>query len=247
LKAGFRHFELWQYHLTRISDPEFTRLASFVRNQDLHTPIVGAYPEFHLEGEAAEREWTEQQVLLERASRLGAGQIKFFFGRLKAEALQGALWERTQAAFERWYRAGQALGFSFIVETHGNTLLDPLTAGLKLLQSQPAWKLSFCYQPYDFNSTALALEEIDTLKTGIVHAHFQGRNTQNNFCLLSQSAIDYRQVVPALRAVNSELWPSIEFVRRGFPKLGEDLDLNAALEDARQDAAFLHALGLGLD
>ncbi|MCZ7648530.1 MAG: TIM barrel protein [Planctomycetota bacterium] len=239
-KAGFTRIEVWQHHVSEKSLDEVRAVAARGKDLGLNFPVVGAYPNFHLEGELAERARRYNHELLERAKLLGARWIKCFLGRVKASEITPEQLERTTKHAGEWVAAGQALGFRFSAELHGGTMFDPFECGEAYLAEHPEWEMRYCFQPYDMTDTGASLALIERLGARIVHAHFQGRNAQG-FCRLAEADIDYDRVVKALAQANPEFLPSIEFVKHGFVKEGEPFDFDAALSDALADAEFIEA------
>lgn len=244
-RAGFTQVELWQYHLSTLTAAEVDETAALARKLGLKFPVLGAYPQFHLEGEAAEAEAKALDGLLDRAAALGVRWIKFFFGRVKGSAITPEQLERTTAHAAAWIDRGHGFGLDFCAELHGGTLFDPYDFGRRYLAEHPEFGVKICFQPYDFEKTEPSLELIDELGPRIVHAHFQGRRNGKAFCRLEEADVDYTKIVPALAEANPRILPSIEFVPNGFPTAGQDLDFDAALADAVADARFIEKQGLG--
>lgn len=245
-EAGFSQVELWQYHLSSLTAEEMDETAMLARRLGLAFPVLGAYPQFHLEGDAAAAEAKALDNLLDRAAALGVRWIKFFFGRVKGSAITPEQLERTTERAAAWIDRGRGFGLDFCAELHGGTLFDPYDFGRRYLAEHPEFGLKICFQPYDFEKTEPALELIEELGARIVHAHFQGRRGGKAFCRLEQADVDYTRIIPALAEANPKILPSIEFVASGFPADGQELDFAAALADAVADARFIEQQGLGV-
>jgi sugar phosphate isomerase/epimerase len=239
--AGFRHVEVWQYHLSRKSLDETGAIAETCRRLGLDVPVVGAYPLFHLEGPAEEESRTERHGLLDRAAILGTRWVKFFFGRVKGSEITPAQLERTTARVTEWITYGRAKGLGFCAELHGGTLFDPYAYGRQYLAAHPDLGVRICFQPYAGQTTAECLQVIRELGSAIVHAHFSGENAKGR-CRLADSAVDFRALVAALKSARPDFIPSLEFVPGGFQPVDRPYDVRAAVADARLDAQFLEAL-----
>ena len=239
--AGFRRVEVWQYHVSRKTPDETKAVHEAADRLGLDFPVVGAYPQFHLEGPPEEASRAERFAVLDRAALLGARWVKFFFGRVKGGEITPRQLELTTARVAEWVACGRAKNLSFCVELHGGTIFDPYAYGRQYLAAHPDLGLRICYQPYGGQKTEDCLRTIRELGREIVHAHFSGENASGR-CRLADAALDWRALVAALKAANPEFLPSIEFVAGSFQPKERPFDLRPALEDARADAQFLDSL-----
>lgn len=237
-EAGFTKIEVWPFHILHKSLDELKKLREQAEKRGLSFLVLGAYPEFHHSGANDEAPRAQRHEILERARVLGAPWVKYFFGRVAGSALTPEQWAATEANFSAWILDGRRQGLNFCAELHNNTLFDPYETGAKQVNLHPGWDVKFCFQPYDFKSTAKNLALIGKLGSKIVHAHFQGRNA-DGYSRLADSDLDYSKLVPALTMANPEIMHSVEFVKNGFPKEGEALDFDKALADAVADAQFI--------
>jgi sugar phosphate isomerase/epimerase len=239
--AGFRHVEVWQYHVSRKTPDETKAARDAAARLGLDFPVVGAYPQFHLEGADEQASRAERFAVLDRAAILGARWVKFFFGRVKGGEITPRQLELTTARVAEWVACGRAKGLSFCAELHLGTLFDPCAYGRHYLAAHPDLDLRICYQPYAGQTTADCLSTIRGLGRDIVHAHFSGENASGR-CRLADSALNWRAIAAALKEANPEFLPSIEFVPGGFQPKDRPFDLRLALADARADAEFLEPL-----
>ncbi len=239
--SRFEHVEVWQFHISRKSLDEVKSIRAQGDSLGLDFPVVGVYPTFHLEGAEGEAERTNLKGIVDRSVILGAKQIKFFFGAVKGHDITAEELARTTRNVTDWIHYGKEHGISFCAELHNGTLFQPYEYGKAYLKEHPELDLKICFQPYDFERTDPSLALIEELGSDIVHAHFQGRDAEG-FCLLKDATVDYRKLIPALAKANPDLIPSVEFVKRGFPKRGEAFDFEGALADAEADASLIDEL-----
>jgi sugar phosphate isomerase/epimerase len=240
-EAGFLHVEVWQYHVSRRTPDETKAVREAADRLGLDFPVVGAYPQFHLEGSPEEASRAERFAVLDRAALLGARWVKFFFGRVKGGEITPCQLELTTTRVAEWVACGRAKGLGFCIELHGGTIFDPYAYGRQYLAAHPDLGLRICYQPYGGQQTKDCLRTIRELGSEIVHAHFTGENASGR-CRLAAADLDWRGIVAGLKAANPEFLPSIEFVPGGFQPKERPFDLRPALEDARADAQFLDSL-----
>jgi len=237
--AGFEHLELWQYHVSRKTDPELEAIRDAAGVLGLDMPVVGAYPQFHFEGPEADAARREMYRVLDVAALLGAQWVKFFFGRMAGHKMDPRQWELTDSRAHAWIDYGhREHGLRFCAELHGGTVFDPYEFGRRYMRTNPGLELKVCWQPYETDDLPRTLEIIRDLGTDIVHAHFQPSNA-NGRCLLPDAELDYRQIIPALQKANPEFIPSIEFVPGGFATAAAPFSLDQALADAAADARWV--------
>jgi sugar phosphate isomerase/epimerase len=240
--AGFEHLEVWQYHVSRKSDSELGSLRDAAGKLGLDMPIVGVYPQFHLEDEEADAARREMYRALDVAALLGAKWVKFFFGRVAAREMEPRQFELTDARAHAWIGYGrQEHGLSFCAELHGGTLFDPYESGRTYVAKRPELGVKICWQPYSGEDLKRTLEIIRDLGPELVHAHFQPSNKEGR-CRLPEAELDYRQIIPALQAANPQFIPSIEFIPGGFASADGTFSLDRALADAMGDARWVDEL-----
>ena len=236
--AGFRQLEVWQYHLSTLSDAGVEALVERAQALGVTFPIVGLYPSMDLEGEALEREWSAVETLVRRAERLGAGAVKMFAGRLGTADADSDTFERSVAFARRLEALSSECGLTLIAETHPDTLCDSVDATLRVLDRVD--ELSLCYQPFDFGSTEQTVNDFHALAPHAVHVHLQGRRG-DAMSLLEDADVDYREVFDALAERGFEGALSIEFVEGCVVERPEAFDLGLVLDNARRDRAFIEA------
>jgi len=237
--AGFEHLELWQYHVSRKSDPELKTLRDAAGALGMDMPVVGAYPQFHLEGAEADAARREMYRMLDVAALLGAQWVKFFFGHVAGHTMDPRQLELTDSRAHAWIDYGhREHGLRFCAELHAGTMFEPYEFGRRYMRTHPGLDLKVCWQPYKTDDLSRTLAIIRDLGADIVHAHFQPFNAKGR-CLLPDAELDYIQIVSALQKANSEFIPSIEFVPGGFATPEVPFNLDQALADAAADARWV--------
>jgi len=238
-EAGFKHLEIWQYHISRKSNEELKALCDAMGALGLDAPIVGAYPHFHLEGEEADAARHDMYRVLDAAALLGTKWIKFFFGRVAGREMEPRTFELTDSRAHAWINYGRCEhGLSFCAELHGGTLFDPYEFGREYIAAHGELDIKVCWQPYGGDDLTRTLQIIEDLGSEIVHAHFQPANAEGR-CRLPEAELDYRQIIPALQSANPQFIPSIEFVPGGFGTPEHPFSLDRALADATADARWV--------
>ncbi|MHC4885495.1 MAG: sugar phosphate isomerase/epimerase family protein [Planctomycetota bacterium] len=240
-EAGFTAIEMWQFHVSGKSLDEVKATRRLMDELGLTCPVIGAYPQFHLEGDEAEAEAETQMGLLDRAEILGAPVIKMFLGRVKGSEISDAQMALTEERVARWSEAAKARGIRFCAELHGGTLFDPEETGAAFLAKHPELEMAICYQPYQWDDTQACMDLAGRYAGWIMHVHLQGHDADFAYCPLSESAIDYTQILAKIQAENPGVTYGVEFVRGGMGP-AEKLDYGAALADARLDKDFVEGL-----
>lgn len=240
---GFDALEVWQYHLSRLTDEQVARLGKRARALGIAFPVVGLYPALHLKGDECEREWREVEALIARSAMLGARVVKMFAGRLGSDEADDAAFARSIAFAQKMAKAAEAHGMMLTAETHPDTLCDSIPATRRFLDAVAAPSLRVCFQAFDFTSTEQTLADYRALREHVVHVHLQGRR-DDRISLLEEADLDYRTFLQALAADGFDGYLCIEFVKGGIVERPEAMDVELVLANARRDRAFVEATGI---
>jgi len=239
--AGFSALEVWQNHAALLKPDDLKRLAERGEIEGLSFPVVGMYPQFHLEGDERQAELERVDAMVGIVSTLGAEVLKLMPGCVPSAELDAAAWQRSvEFAQEMVQRTAQA-GTIIPLETHGNTVADDPDALLRFIDEVGSDRLKVCWQPFDFQSTDKAIELYDRLAPHIVHLHLQGRGG-GEMELLENSDIDYRRVLGHIFDKGFDGWLSLEFVRGCVVESPEEFDIDLVLENAKADRAFIETV-----
>lgn len=242
-EAGFDALEVWQYHLSGLTDAQAAILGKRAHELGIMIPVVGLYPALHLEEEKREREWEQVEMLIARSAALGARVVKMFAGRLGSAEMDEEAFERSVTFARKMAEAAGAHGMTLTAETHPDTLCDSVPATRRLLDAVAAPNLRVCFQPYDFTSTEQTLADYRALREHVVHVHLQGRRA-DRISLLEEADLDYRTILGALAADGFDGVLCIEFVKGGIVERPEAMDVDLVLANARRDRAFVEATGI---
>lgn len=242
-EAGFDALEVWQYHLSRLSEEEVAALGERARSLGIAFPVVGLYPALHLDGDEREREGRAMEALIARSGALGAGVVKMFAGRLGSDGVDDEAFKRSVAFAREMAEEAEARGMVLTAETHPDTLCDSVRATRRFLDAVAAPNLRVCFQPFDFTSTEQTLADYWALREHVVHVHLQGRR-DDQISLLEEADLDYRTILRALAEDGFDGVLCIEFVKGGIVERPEAMDLREVLANARRDRAFVEASGI---
>ncbi len=236
--AGFHGIELWQYHISRERKTDVQRLRATAEALGLRIPVVGMYPQLHLDGAARRAAWDEAQTVVAYAGLLGAAVVKIFVGSKGARALTDAEYERSLAFLADLIDLARSSGLTITGETHPDTLFDSLDACRAVLGAVGADNFKVCFQPYDLTDTGQALAQYDALREHVVHVHYQGRRS-GDLALLEDADLDYDTLTRTLAAHGFEGYLCIELVKDCIVEPPTAFDLERVLHHAQQDRDFV--------
>ncbi len=239
--AGFKGLECWQYHLSGASLDEVAEYARRGRDLGLTFPVVGVYPQLHLEGPAKDKAWDDLQRLIERAVVLEARVLKCFVGTQASATLDEGSYARSLTFLQALTEAAYIAGLILTGETHENTLFDSVTSCRRVLDELNAPNLKVCFQPYNFEDTALMCTDYEALHPWVTHVHFQGRKN-DTFVLLEEATLDYAPLVKSLADHHFAGYACIEFVKDCVVEKPEHFPIPLVLENATRDQAYLNQL-----
>lgn len=242
--AGFDKLEVWQWHLSRLYLFEVREVRTKADELGITFPYIGVYPSFILEGAEAREEERIQFDILDKAELLGAKRLKIMLGiGLKGGNATPAQIQRTADRLGPWLQVAHDRGMAICVELHGNTMFDPVEAGLAFMQQFPQLDFSICFQPYDFTDTAKAKALAARFAGLITHIHLQAPNPGHprEYSLLEEGKLNYRELLPLILKDNPDVTMTLEFVK-GCIQAGPDFDLARVLASARLDALFVEQL-----
>ena len=244
-QAGFDQLELWQYHISPLDDAGLDNLVQKLQAHQIQTPALGAYPTLHLEGAEGHAAETELYRLVEYARRLEVNTLKIFPGRLASAKADSAAWERSVSRLKTLAAELDRSGMRLTLETHGNTLCDTLPSTQRLLAALAKTdNLGLCFQPYTDQDTTAALAAYDLLADHIWHIHLQNRTTATKTMtrLAAGDWIDYRILLPHVRAKGFDQILSLEFTADLFPAADKAFEVQRVIDNAVDDRRFVEAL-----
>lgn len=243
-RSGFTRLEAWQWHLSCLYLQDVRELRARADDLRLSFPYIGVYPSFLLEGPDRREEERLQADILDKAEILGTPSLKIMLGRgVRGSDASDEQIEETARRLGRWLESARERGIAMAVELHGNTLFDPVDAGIAFMQRYPELKFTICYQPYDFADTNKALQLADRFKGMISHIHLQAPNPnqRGTYDLLEEAAMDFRSLIPHLLRDNPHATMTLEFVKDCIQD-APGFDVERVLANAVKDAEFVARL-----
>ena len=236
-KANFSALEIWQYHISRMTDDELSNLKDQLQALEFHTVALGAYPSLHFQ---------EADANLERlvgfSDRLGATTFKIFPGRLASADTNAETWGRSLQHLRELAERLADRGMDLTLETHGNTLCDTQASTQRLLDEiGEIDNLGLCFQPYTSHGTGETLSFFAALGSAVRHIHLQNRSMVNNDCtrLADGDWYDCTRLLQAAKASGFAGLLSLEFTAGLFPLEGQIFDPQTVIDNAVQDADFV--------
>ena len=236
--AGFSAVEVWQNHAALLAPKELESLRRKADAVGVSFPIVGMYPQFHLEAEERRAELARFDAMMGTMRVLGARVLKLMPGRVPSVKLTPELWARSVEFVREVLARTAGAGPMVPLETHAGTVADDPDALLRFIADVGSDRLKVCWQPFDFASSDKAIELYDRLAAHVVHLHLQGR-AGNSMSLLEESNIAYRRILRHILGSGFDGYASIEFVRDCVVESPGKFDLALVLENARRDREFI--------
>jgi sugar phosphate isomerase/epimerase len=236
-KANFSALEIWQYHISRMTDDELSTLKDQLQALEFHTVALGAYPALHLQEADADLE-----RLVGFSDRLGATTFKIFPGRLASADTNAETWRRSLQHLRHLAERLADRGMDLTLETHGNTLCDTQANTQRLLDEiGEINNLGLCFQPYTSHGTGETLNFFAALGSAVRHIHLQNRSMVDNDCtrLADGDWYDCTRLLQAAKASGFAGLLSLEFTAGLFPIDGQIFDPQTVIDNAVQDADFV--------
>jgi len=137
--AGFRQLEIWQYHISNLTDEQVEAVQARMQALEMQVVAVGAYPQFHHQDSAAATFAAELQRTVEVSATLGAKVFKIFPGRVASADAEDTVRELTLQRLRRLASDVGEHGMILTLETHAArcvTTAPPRTVCWKI------WRMS---------------------------------------------------------------------------------------------------------
>jgi len=245
-ETGFRFVEVWQYHLSEEPEAQINAICELGSSLGLSFPVVGLYPQLHLEGEEYQREGDRIKRLFARAKMLGAAIVKIFVGTRDSALITAKEYDRSVEVMKQMTSHANALDLTITGETHRKTLFDTIDSCQKFLKDVNSDRFKICFQPFDLRSTDQAVSDYEQVAKDVIHIHYQGHK-ENSMDLLENSDLDYRRLTQALAQNGFGGYVCIEFTKDCVVKSPLDFDLKVVLNNARRDRDFILQVGKELN
>ena len=244
-QAGFNDLEIWQYHISGLTEADLEALVKRLGDLGLHSLALGAYPSLHVEGD----EWlvveADLRRLIDWGAALGVHAFKIFPGSLGSLSVEAATRELSVGRIRELAHALADRGMILTMETHGNTLCDTLDSTLQLLDelSDCGDDIGICFQPYTDDDTDAAIAVFDALRDDIVHIHLQNRRQPEGTTLLELGDwTDYGRFLPHVKAAGFDGLMCLEFTAGMTPVEGESFDVAAVIANASRDRQYVSSI-----
>ncbi len=239
-RAGFSALEIWQYHASSLDVRGLSYLGTQLREHGLSSVGLGAYPFLHLEGPEGDEATTQLGRLIAYAASLGVTVFKIFPGRVPSAQANETTWATSVIRLRGLAQQLADRHIELTLETHGNTLCDTPESTIRLLDDlKDLGNIGICFQPYTDQDTDAAIAFYDTLAPHVRHVHLQNR-THNACCLLSEGDwIDYRRLLPHIKASGFDGPLSLEFTADMATPEDANFDVTKVLDNAAQDRDFV--------
>jgi sugar phosphate isomerase/epimerase len=241
-QTGFRFVEIWQHHISEEAETQINTIRAAGTSLGLSFPVLGLYPQLHVEGKECRREGERTGRLLNYAKMLGADVVKIFVGSRDSALITAREYELSVEAMKRMTSRAETLGLTITGETHPKTLFDTIASCQRFRQDVGSDRFKICFQPFDLRDTDQAIRDYDHVAENVIHVHYQGRK-EDSMELLENSDLDYRRLTRTLARKGFRGYLCIEFTKDCVVQHPSDFDLHAVLTNARRDRDFVQMLG----
>jgi sugar phosphate isomerase/epimerase len=241
-KAEFTTLEIWQYHISRLTDNELTALKDQLDALEFASVALGAYPILHLEGTQGQEAAAQLERLVGYAAILGTTTFKIFPGRLASADADDSAWQRSLQRLRDLAARLADNNMELTLETHGNTLCDTEASINRMLaELSDISNLGLCFQPYTDQDTEATLAFFSTLAPAIRHIHLQNRTMSDNTCsrLADGDWYECARLLQVAKTSGFDGLLSLEFTAGLFPPEGAVFDPQTVIDNALQDAEFV--------
>ncbi len=235
---GFTAFEVWQYHISRETDDEITKIIDLANERSLTFPVIGIYPKLHLSGDEKQKELDEIEKICRYADKLHSHILKFFVGSKSANFIDNEEYENSVAFLKEMAEITMDHGLRMTGEIHENTLFESVESCQKFLNDVDAGNFKICFQPLNFEKTDQAINLFDQLSEKVIHIHLQGRKN-GEMCLLEEADIEYNRLIAHLIDSGFTGYFSIEFVKDGIVTDPVDFNIDKVLNNAEKDREYI--------
>ncbi len=241
-KANFTALEIWQYHISRLTDNELAALKDQLDAFGFQNVALGAYPLLHLEGTQGQEAAAKLERLVRYAAILGTTTFKIFPGRLASADADDSAWQRSLQRLRDLAARLADNNMDLTLETHGNTLCDTEESTNRMLtELADISNIGLCFQPYTDQDTETTLAFFSTLAPAIRHIHLQNRTMSDNACsrLADGDWYNCARLLQTAKASGFDGLLSLEFTAGLFPPEGAAFVPQIVIDNALQDAEFV--------
>jgi len=235
-KAGFQTIEVFEPHLADSS--RWKAIRKTMRRAGIDPRILSSYLTLHPD----KLEDAEFRIEVEKVNQLvrtfGFQKVRLFPGAGLDPADRGRV-VRFKARLEE--AAGLLSRTGILLETHDGSLADDPQLLADIVRDLDLPNLGLLFQPTDLRNPPAMLEQFRIQKPHIRHVHLQNRRPDLSFARMAAGIVPWKEILPQL---DTGIDATLEFVPAGITT-PEAFDLEATLDQAREDADVVRALRRG--
>jgi len=240
--AQFDELEIWQYHISSLTDKEVKILAEKLQELDMSVPVIGMYVQLHLKNSAADEMNRLVTHMTSSATILGSRMIKISPGSLASKGMDLPTWKLSIARLKELATKLADKGMLLSMETHSNSLCDTEESVLRLMNDLSGLdNVGICYQPFDEQNTEQAMKTFSNLYPYVIHIHLQNLpsgDAETTTFLETGGWMDYTKLLPHIKKSGYDGIFSLEFTEGIFPPEGEEFNPQTVIHNAVTDREF---------
>ncbi len=243
-KADFTALEIWQYHLSSLSNNEIEALKQKMDALGITADVVGAYIDFHHVGKADDAMNNLIDKLIEVAVKFNTKIFKIKPGGQPSAVVDVDMWNLSVSKIKKLAKKLANNGILLSMETHAYSLCDTEESTIRLMKDLSDVKnVGICYQPFDAQTTEEAMATFTEMLPHIIHIHLQNLpdgNAETTTFLETGGWMNYTLLLPHIKNSGFDNIICLEFTEGIFPPKGEKFDPQVVINNSIKDREFFY-------
>ena len=243
-RADFTALEIWQYHISSLSNDEIEMLKQKMDALGITAYVVGAYVDFHHTGKDDDAMNNLIDKLIEVAVKLNTKIFKIKPGGQPSADVDDDMWNLSVSKIKKLAKKLANNGIMLSMETHAYSLCDTEESSIRLMQDLTDVKnVGICYQPFDAQTTEEAMATFTEMLPHIIHIHLQNlpdSNAETTTFLETGGWMNYTLLLPHIKNSGFDNIICLEFTEGIFPPKGEKFDPQVVINNSIKDREFFY-------
>ena len=241
-KADFTSLEIWQYHVSSLSNNEITKLKQKMDALEITSPVIGAYIDYHNTDRDDDAMNKLTNKLIEIAIKLNVKIFKIKPGGQSSADVDEKNWDLSVTKIKKLAKKLADNDITLSMETHAFSLCDTEESTIRLMQDlTEVENIGICYQPFDDQNTEQAMKTFSKLYPNIIHIHLQNlpdSKAETTTFLETGGWMDYTKLLPHILNSGYNKVFSLEFTEGIFPPEGKEFNVQTVINNAIIDRKF---------
>ncbi len=243
-RADFTALEIWQYHISSLSNDEIEMLKQKMDVLGITAYVVGAYIDFHHTGKDDDAMNNLIDKLIEVAVKLNTKIFKIKPGGQPSADVDDDMWNLSVSKIKKLAKKLANNGIMLSMETHAYSLCDTEESTIRLMKDLSDVKnVGICYQPFDAQTTKEAMATFTEMLPHIIHIHLQNlpdSNAETTTFLETGGWMNYTLLLPHIKNSGFDNIICLEFTEGIFPPKGKKFDPQVVINNSIKDREFFY-------